>query len=131
MPDGEPGGRWLWTQWQVPVLRATPCFRRVNPELGPLPGPLTLADGVSSDDVHFGELGYLREARASYQDFLDARERAEPPAAIRFQVSLPTHMPSSWVDASSHRSQSRFSRPMRTRCSTRSTAFVTGSRIVT
>ena len=36
---------------------------------------LRLADGVKWEDIHFGELGYAREARASYQDFLDGRSR--------------------------------------------------------
>jgi methionine synthase II (cobalamin-independent) len=51
---------------------------------------LTLADGVKPQDVHFGELGYAREARASYFDFIAARDRGELPKGIRFQVSLPT-----------------------------------------
>jgi hypothetical protein len=52
--------------------------------------PLRLADGVEPEELHFGELGYSREARASYQDFLNARQRGELPAGVRFQVSLPT-----------------------------------------
>ena len=40
--------------------------------------------------MHFGELGYAREARASYQDFVAARERGEVPKGVRFQVCLPT-----------------------------------------
>ena len=40
--------------------------------------------------MHFGELGYAREARTSFQDFLDARRRGDIPHAVRFQVSLPT-----------------------------------------
>ena len=52
--------------------------------------PLTLADGVRPEDFHFGELGYAREARASYQDFLAARQKAVIPAGARFQVCLPT-----------------------------------------
>ncbi len=91
VPDGEPGGRRLWISWQIPLLRANPSLQAVVP-----PGqsigfvPLKLAPGVSGDQVHFGELGYAREARASYLDFLDARERGDLPAGIRFQVSLPT-----------------------------------------
>lgn len=93
VPDGEPGGRRLWISWQVPVLRANP---QLTPAVPPAPGqrvvlvPLKLAEGVRPEDVHFGELGYSREARASYQDFLDARRRGELPAGVRFQVSLPT-----------------------------------------
>jgi hypothetical protein len=45
---------------------------------------------VRHDDVRFGELGYAREARASYLDFMAARERGELPRHVRFQVALPT-----------------------------------------
>ena len=93
VPDGEPGGRRLWISWQIPVLRANPSL---TPAVKPEPGaranwlPLRLADGVEPSQVHFGELGYSREARASYVDFLDARKRGELPQTVRFQVSLPT-----------------------------------------
>jgi hypothetical protein len=93
VPDGEPGGRRLWISWQVPVLRANPQLKVAFP---PGPGqraafvPVRLADGVQPEDLHFGELGYSREARASYMDFLDAKKRGELPANVRFQVSLPT-----------------------------------------
>ena len=92
IPDGEPGGRRLWTTFQLPVLRA-------HPDLAPVsdPGshvialyPLKLADGVRPEELHFGELGYAREARASYQDLLLAREIGQLPSSVRFQVSLPT-----------------------------------------
>ena len=53
-------------------------------------GPLKLADGVTPEDVHFGELGYAREAKASYEEFLEARQRGDLPPGVRFQVSLPT-----------------------------------------
>ena len=36
------------------------------------------------------ELGYTREARSSYQDFLKARAAGILPPTVRFQVSLPT-----------------------------------------
>jgi hypothetical protein len=93
VPDGEPGGRRLWISWQIPLLRANPDL---TPAVPPGPGqratwlPLRLADGVSAAEVHFGELGYSREARASYQDFVAARGRGELPDGVRFQVSLPT-----------------------------------------
>ena len=45
---------------------------------------------MSGDQVRFGELGYAREARASYLDFVAAKECGELPSGIRFQVSLPT-----------------------------------------
>jgi methionine synthase II (cobalamin-independent) len=95
VPDGEIGGRRLWISWQYPLLRASPFL---------VPDPsgavhrisrfpiLCLADGVKPDEIEFGELGYAREARASYQDFCVARERGDLPRHVKFQVCLPTPM---------------------------------------
>jgi methionine synthase II (cobalamin-independent) len=49
-----------------------------------------VADNVLPEAISFGELGYAREARVSYQDFCAARERGDFPRYVRFQVSLPT-----------------------------------------
>src|SRR5262247_1400968 len=93
VPDGEPGGRRLWISWQAPLLRANP-FLKVDPDVGRRPTtgfPLfCLADGVAPEDVRFGELGYAREARASYLDFVAARQNGELPPGLSFQVCLPT-----------------------------------------
>lgn len=95
VPDGEPGGRRLWISFQYPALRASPFLRpdpsgAVRKTSGfPL---LCLAEDVGADEVRFGELGYAREARASYLDFCAARERGDLPAGVRFQVCLPTPM---------------------------------------
>ena len=86
VPDGEPGGRRLWISWQIPVLRANPSLVQVGE--GQI--PLKLAEGVTPEHIHFGELGYAREARPSYEDFLTARSVGQIPAGVRFQVSLPT-----------------------------------------
>jgi hypothetical protein len=91
-PDGEVGGRRLWISWQYPILRAT-SFLQVASD-NALPGvglcALKLKPGVTPADIHFGELGYAREARTSYQDFCAARERGVLPREARFQVCLPT-----------------------------------------
>lgn len=95
IPDGEPGPRRLWASFQYPALRASPYLRpdpsgAVRATSGfPL---LCLAEGGSDDDVQFGELGYLREAKGSYVDFCAARDRGEVPRDTRFQVCLPTPM---------------------------------------
>jgi methionine synthase II (cobalamin-independent) len=93
VPDGEVGGRKLWISWQYPLLRAS-TFLRPDPSGAVRPTNrfqlLTLAEGVAPADVRFGELGYAREARASYQDLIVARDRGELPKHVRFQVSLPT-----------------------------------------
>ena len=95
VPDGEQGPRRLWISFQYPFLLA-------NPFLRPDPGGaarknsgfrlLTLAEGVKPSEVRFGELGYARDARASYLDFVAARERGDLPKNVRFQVCLPTPM---------------------------------------
>ena len=95
VPDGEAAGRRLWVSFQYPVLRSSPYLRpdpsgALRKTSGfPL---LCLAEGVTPNEVHFGELGYTREARASYLDFCAARDRGELPPRVRFQVCLPTPM---------------------------------------
>jgi len=51
---------------------------------------LGLAEGTDPETIRFPELGYAREARASYQDFTAARSRGDVAPGTRFQVSLPT-----------------------------------------
>src|SRR5580693_1260406 len=93
VPDGEVGGRKLWISWQYPLLRAS-TFLRPDPSGKVRPtnrfALLTLAEGIAPGDVRFGELGYAREARASYLDFVAARDSGTLPKDIRFQVCLPT-----------------------------------------
>ena len=86
IPDGEPGGRRLWISWQIPVLRANPSLAQV----GEAQVPLKLAEAVDPSKIHWGELGYAREARPGYEDFLAARNSGKIPKGVRFQVSLPT-----------------------------------------
>jgi hypothetical protein len=92
VPDGEPGGRRLWISWQYPLLRSLPFLKadtsRPNQTSGFL--PLELVEGVDPTAIRFPELGYAREARASYQDFLAARQQGYLATGTRFQVSLPT-----------------------------------------
>jgi methionine synthase II (cobalamin-independent) len=95
IPDGEPGPRRLWVSFQYPLLRSSP-FLRPDPSGAlrktsgfPL---LCLAEGVAGDEVSFGELGYAREARGSYLDFIAARKRGDIAPDTRFQVCLPTPM---------------------------------------
>ena len=93
IPDGEPGGRRVWISWQYPVLLANPLLETEDAlPAGRGPGfrRFRLAKGVKPEELQFGELGYAREARASYQDFLAARGRGEIALGVRFQVSMPT-----------------------------------------
>src|SRR3954463_11123046 len=95
VPDGEAGPRRLWVSFQYPLLRSGPYLRPdpsgvVRKTNGfPL---LCLAEGVAPSEVRFGELGYAREARTSYQDFYEARDKGDIAKTARFQVCLPTPM---------------------------------------
>jgi hypothetical protein len=93
VPDGEVGPRRLWASFQYPLLRSSP-FLRPDPSGAvratskfPL---LALAEGVTSDEITFGELGYAREARASYLDLQAAKKRGDFPDDVRLQVCMPT-----------------------------------------
>ena len=59
VPDGEPGGRRMWTSWQYPVLRTT-SFLMVDPAAKPIPGmgflPLTAREGVKPEDMRVGDI---------------------------------------------------------------------------
>jgi hypothetical protein len=91
-PDGEVAGRRLWISYQWPVLRATsflePSSDRTVPGMGLT--TLRVKSGTEPNDIRFGELGYAREARVSYQDFQNAKARGDIAAGSRFQVCLPT-----------------------------------------
>jgi hypothetical protein len=94
IPDGEPGARIGWVQFQWPVFRNHGAFAEdhsVDPRVKPVGlCSLRIADGVSAKDIRFGELGYAREARASYLDFTTAKQSGDLPPSVKFQVSLPT-----------------------------------------
>lgn len=91
-PDGETGGRRQWVMWQYPFLRSSRYLELdfAGTRAGADVVRLKLATGVNAEDIHFGELGYAREARVSYQDFLAAKVRGSLPQKARFQVCLPT-----------------------------------------
>jgi methionine synthase II (cobalamin-independent) len=89
VPDGEVGGRRLWVTWQFPLLRSMPFLAPVDRSQGVL-SRMKLADGVRPEDVYFGELGYAREARTSYEDFLSARKAGHLPERVRFMIAMPT-----------------------------------------
>ena len=93
MPDGEPGGRRSWIAWQLPLFNANAYLEPVAASANTIGQPkLQVAPNFAPEDIRFGELGYAREARISYEDFCAARERGDLPREVRFQVSLPTPM---------------------------------------
>jgi len=90
LPDGEPGSRRLFITYQYPFLRAQP-FLEPSPSAPLFFLPvLRVRDSADASRIRFGELGYAREARASYQQFERAQADGRIPEHCRFQVSLPT-----------------------------------------
>lgn len=93
IPDGETGNRQGWVQFQLGVLAERPEFELVPnsvPGFDNLPPTLKLRDGVSADDVDFGNLGYADVARQSFATFHRLQSEGVVPAGVRFQVSMPT-----------------------------------------
>lgn len=90
LPDGEPGSRRLFISYQYPFLRAQ-TFLEPAPDLPTFFLPLLrVKPRVDDARIRFGELGYAREARASFQQFDAAQRAGRIPSRCRFQVSLPT-----------------------------------------
>ncbi len=87
LPDGEVAGRRQWVTYQLPVLRSYGFLRPQAPNRFV---PLELSDNIEEADIRFAELGYAREARTSYADFITAREKGVVPTGVRFQVGMPT-----------------------------------------
>ncbi len=91
-PDGETGVRKTWIGWQHAVFAALP-------ELAPLAAkerdyqlrpPFALKPDAALATVRFPELGFAREAIASYGVFAALKRDRTIPAEARFQVALPT-----------------------------------------
>lgn len=92
MPDGETGIRTNWIAWQHRVFAEQEALvaseaRERDYQLRP---PWRFAAGRGTDDLDFGELGFSREAAASYSAFRDAVKDGSVPRGCRFQVCLPT-----------------------------------------
>ena len=92
LPDGETGTRTKWIAWQrevfaaLPQLETTPGRER-DYQLFP---PFRLKADTSIDDVSFGPLGFLRETAQSYGKFRQLKASGIVPAAMQFQLCLPT-----------------------------------------
>src|SRR5215510_15497759 len=91
IPDGEPGARSGWITFNYGGLRVHRAFEP-DPDAGLHTGVtlLRLRPNVKKSDMVFGELGYAREAKGSYVDFVKARKAGTIPKDVRFQVCLPT-----------------------------------------
>jgi hypothetical protein len=92
IPDGETGVRAGWIGWQRAVFTHHPEFEPGEPEPGVYgPQPVfRLRQRDRASHLEFGSLGYSEAAIASYADFERLKRDGVIPAAVRFQVSLPT-----------------------------------------
>ena len=92
IPDGETGIRANWIAWQQPVFAAQAALtespaRERDYQLRP---PYRFAPGRSADDLAIGELGFAREAAASWLAFGEAVADGAVPRHCRLQICLPT-----------------------------------------
>ena len=107
LPDGETGERRRWIYFQRLMLERHPAME-VDPTVplfalrqwdgkllreSPL---LRFRQGIDPDGVKF-ETGYAEAARASYGTFSALQASGVIPAAVRFQVCLPTPMASGYM----------------------------------
>jgi hypothetical protein len=93
IPDGETGDRQQWVQFQMETLARLPeleLVANVVPGMGELPPTLRRRDGVAVEDVDFGDLGYARQAVASWEVFDRLQAEGVIARDVRFQVSMPT-----------------------------------------
>jgi hypothetical protein len=95
IPDGETGPRIAWIGWQGDLFRDHALFEPAPPPPGEYSGALgryRLKDRSldRSTAIDFPELGYVRDAKASYEIFKRLRDAGTIYPGTRFQVSLPT-----------------------------------------
>ncbi|WP_454885381.1 hypothetical protein [Sphingomonas oryzagri] len=97
IPDGETGARSGWVRWQTGHLAHNPALETITSREA-IPGFIQ-EDGVArsffqiSDQAQslvFDDLGYAREALASWAVFAELDARGKLPGLPRFQVSLPS-----------------------------------------
>jgi hypothetical protein len=97
IPDGETGDRGYWIRWQRDTFASHLSFDEAITTTS-LPGFkdavvrtfFKLRKGVNLVKLELGELGYAREAEASYKIFARLIEERRITADVKFQVSLPT-----------------------------------------
>ena len=92
VPDGETGIRANWIGWQHRVFDRQDALepgaeRERDYQLNP---PYRFKPGAGPADIDLGELGFAREAIASYAMFKRAKANGSFRPDCRFQVCLPT-----------------------------------------
>jgi hypothetical protein len=100
IPDGETGNRLGWMEWQASFLAANPLLEAV-PSEGDWRNPTApdrwkhrswfrLRPGADARDLKLGDIGYARNAIASYRDFALRQSQGIIAAGVRFMVAIPS-----------------------------------------
>ena len=92
IPDGETGERRNWIGWQLGVFKnqnALVNIKNKEREYQLYP-PYTFARGYSAQDLDFTDLGFAREAIASFSRFTRQQSEGVLPKSARFMVAMPT-----------------------------------------
>lgn len=92
LPDGETGARSSWIWIQTPVVQQHP---ELEPTTVTLPGLGELSvvsprEGVNTDTLDLGNIGYADYAEQSYATFRALKQEGVIAEHVRFQVNLPT-----------------------------------------
>lgn len=96
-PDGETGIRAKWIRWVFDLFEQHPqlILASGNRDSGSPQEQqgfprFVMAEGVTSETLHFDTLGYAQEALLSFTKFKSFKKDGIIPKDVRFQVSLPT-----------------------------------------
>ena len=100
IPDGETGNRLGWMEWQTPLLAANPLLEAI-PSDGDWRNPTApdrwkqrtwfrLRPGADAGALQLGDIGYARNAVASYRDFAQLKSKGVIAAGVRFMVAIPS-----------------------------------------
>ena len=100
IPDGETGERLGWLEWLGPGMAANPLLEAVSSEgdWRNVTAPdkwkhrtwFRLISGAAADDVVFDDIGYARNAIASFAEFRKAKDAGVLPGHVRFMIAIPT-----------------------------------------
>lgn len=90
VPDGETGKRRRWNSWTAPTYEQTPGLELVPPPPGSYtPWPQARLT-IDADDLVLARIGFADAALDSYARFAALKADGVIPAAVRFQVCLPS-----------------------------------------
>jgi hypothetical protein len=100
IPDGETGNRLGWMEWQAPILAANPLLDAV-PSEGDWRNPTApdrwkqqtwfrLRADADARALRLGDVGYARNAIASYRKFAELKSKGVIGAKVRFMVAIPS-----------------------------------------